>query len=55
MKLSKKYAERNELYGRYIFYRLQKVHTFEEYLKIRNKLIKEFVVNRNIDSIKNMI
>lgn len=44
MKLSKKKADRNELYGHYImlFSSEQKTFTFEQYVKMINKLKKEF-------------
>ena len=56
MKLSKQLEEwlRKRLYGTYTNWHLHKVNTFEEYLWIRKKLIKAFVVNRHSDSIKNM-
>ena len=56
MKLSKQLEEwlRKRLYGSYTRWHLHKVHSFEQYLWIRKKLIKEFVVNRCSDSIKKM-
>jgi hypothetical protein len=43
MKLSKRKADRNELYGLYIKYfaKIQKIYTFEMYLKTRQQLIVE--------------
>lgn len=44
MKLSKQLSksERKRLYGKYVEYFLHRVHSFEEYLLIKNKLTKVF-------------